>query len=114
VHTHNLYKHSFSLDFTLFDDLSYNARPDYDFYSFISKYLKKLNVPPVLGAAFVSFTIKEDGNISQPKLLVGVNPDFDKAIIDAISSCPKWIPASKKKKPVAESRTLVFQYKNSL
>lgn len=114
IHTRKVYKYDRLIDTKEYgnEGLKYAAYPRYNFKYHLSKYLKNKRIPTVMGGAVISFTIDENGNIIKPKLLTGVNAEFDKALIDAISNSPKWEPAYQKKKTIAEEQTLVFEYKS--
>ena len=91
-------------------DLFYNAEPGYNFSLNIFNYLKKQGLSASHGSVVVTFTIKADGKLSNPKLNMGVNPNLDKAIIEAVLNSPRWVPAQRNKKKVEQEITLALNY----
>lgn len=54
----------------------------------------------VSGRVFVSFFIKVDGSVSEPKVIRGLHPDLDSISLGIVKSMPKWIPGEQRGKPV--------------
>jgi hypothetical protein len=102
----------------IYDEKIYNtkdqitgASPGYNFIYYISKYLKKLGIPGAQGHVVVNFTVNENGILTKPTIAMGLNTVLDKAIIDAINTCPKWDAAKKNKQAIEQKMTLVFTYR---
>lgn len=71
------------------------------------KYLQNnLKVPAIVkdarvnGTAHIGFIIDEEGNVTEVKLLKGVNPHFDKEALRVVNQMPKWIPGRQRGKEV--------------
>lgn len=54
----------------------------------------------IQGTVYVGFTIEEDGNISDVKILRGVNRELDAEALRVIKLLPKWIPGEQRGKPI--------------
>jgi TonB family protein len=88
----------------------YNAYPGFNFEYHIYRYLKKLGLPTAHGFVMISFYISADGRLSNPKVLMGVNPALDEAITEAVKNSPTWVPAKLNKRPIDQSMTFTFEY----
>lgn len=56
------------------------------------KYSKKAQDEGIHGRVIVSFIIDCDGSISGAKIVRGLNPECDNAVIQLINGMPRWIP----------------------
>ena len=67
----------------------------------------------IQGRVICSFVVDTNGNITEIKILRGVDPSLDREAIRAISKSPKWTPGKNRGKPVRVSYTfpVVFQLK---
>jgi protein TonB len=65
------------------------------------------------GKIYAQFVIEEDGSISHPKILRGINSykSFDLEVIRVISIMPNWAPGLRQGAPVRVSYTLPFNFK---
>ena len=67
---------------------------------------KNTNYPPVAqengisGRVFVEFTISKTGEVTDVKLLRGVDPLLDNEAMRVIKASPKWTPGMQRGKPV--------------
>lgn len=61
--------------------------------SYISKNVKYPKGKTTEGKVYVEFIVEADGKVTSPKVLRGLDADFDKVALDAISKMPNWTPA---------------------
>ncbi len=64
----------------------------------------------VAGAVWVRFIVREDGSISDVKVLRKLEPNCDAESIRVVRGMPNWIPGVHKGKKVAVSYTLPFRF----
>jgi TonB family protein len=62
-----------------------------------------LRVPPesAEGTVYVSFVVKEDGSITDAKILRGLGKNYDDEVLRVISLMPKWLPGKQNGETVA-------------
>ena len=65
----------------------------------------------VMGDVKVSFTINEDGSISDPQITKTVSQALDKEVIRVINSMPKWKPAIKDEKQIKTKKELKIRFR---
>lgn len=65
----------------------------------------------VEGKVQASFLIHPDGSISHIRIIKGLDPTLDKAVVYMIQNMPKWIPATVDHKPVTVNHFLPVKYK---
>jgi hypothetical protein len=77
-----------------------NAKPPGDRFLFIEKFrrlVKKVYAPKgidkILDSTVVTFTVSEDGSLSDLKFADPVSAELGLAMKNALSSCAKWQPA---------------------
>lgn len=58
------------------------------------------------GKVFVSFFVETTGEISEPTVVMGINEEVDKMVLDLIKSMPKWKPAMYQGKAVRKKMVL--------
>lgn len=65
----------------------------------------------ISGRVFVQFTIDKNGNVTNVRVIRGVDAALDKAAVDVIKKSPKWAPAKMRDRAVSVSLTvpIVFQ-----
>ena len=63
------------------------------------------------GRTIIRFVIDEEGNVTSPEILRGVDPVLDKIGIEVIESMPKWKPARVEGKPVPCIYVLPVMYR---
>lgn len=67
---------------------------------------KNTKYPPIAqengiqGKVYVSFIVEKDGSVTDVKVVRSVDPNLDKAAIEAIKKMPKWKPGMQTGKPV--------------
>lgn len=63
------------------------------------------------GRAMVQFTVSSTGKVCDVKIVRGIDPEIDKAVLETVSSSPDWTPGMIDGKPVAVSYMIpvVFQ-----
>jgi TonB family protein len=54
----------------------------------------------IQGRVFVQFIVDEQGNVKDPKVIMGVDPLLDQAALEVVSGMPPWSPGIKGGKPV--------------
>lgn len=64
----------------------------------------------IQGKVLVQFVVDEHGNVTDPKIVRGVDPLLDQAALDVISKCPQWIPGRQRDIPVKVSLTLPISF----
>lgn len=60
------------------------------------------NLNAIHGRVVVSFTVKENGKISDVEVTESIHPSLDKEVVRAIKSMPKWNPGMKDGQPVSQ------------
>jgi len=80
--------------------------------SYITKTIKYPKGKTTEGKVYVEFFIEKDGKVTSPKVLRGLDADFDKVALDAISKMPNWTPAKDEEgKPVKSKMVLPISFK---
>lgn len=64
----------------------------------------------VSGRVIVTFTIKKDGSISDPKVVRSVHPLLDKEALRIVGLMPKWMPGTHKGEPVDIKYTIPIRF----
>lgn len=74
---------------------------------------KKIEIG-VSGRIYVNFTIGEEGDINDIKVLRGItgHPEFDTVAIDLVKKMPKWAPGKQNGKPVKVSYNIFIDFKH--
>ena len=69
------------------------------------------NRPRLTGRIIVQFTITKKGEITDAKVVRGINPDYDKEALRVIKKMPHWKPGTQMGKPVNVKFTvpIIFQ-----
>jgi TonB family protein len=62
------------------------------------------------GMVFANFTVDTDGTVQGAKIMKGLSPAFDDAVIEAIKQLPRFEPGKQDGKPVAVSFTVPIQF----
>lgn len=52
------------------------------------------------GVVYVTFVVNAEGDIKNPKILRGLSPDCDAAVLDLVRKMPKWNPGKQRKTAV--------------
>lgn len=63
------------------------------------------------GRVFASFTVKPDGSVSDTKIVKGLAPAYDEAVLAAIQKLPRFVPGMQSGKAVAVSFTVPITFK---
>lgn len=69
------------------------------------KYTLEATAKNINGTVYVSFIVREDGGISNIKLITGIGNGLDDIVIKSIRMMPKWKPGIRRGKP---QRFLVY------
>ena len=86
------------------------AYPGFDFSDHIYTYINKLGIQHIHGVVIIAFIITEDGKLLKPQILMGLDPIFDEAVMEAVINSPAWYPARKNGKPIQEKHNYTFRY----
>jgi len=63
------------------------------------------------GRVFASFTVKADGSVGDTKIVKGLGPAYDEAVLAAIQKLPRFVPGVQSGKAVAVSFTVPITFK---
>ena len=63
------------------------------------------------GRVIVQFVVKEDGKVSDVKVVRSVSPDLDAEAIRVVSMMPEWIPGKQRGKAVAVKYTMPIMFR---
>ena len=77
---------------------------------FISKNLVIPSKTDIGGVVYVSFDIKENGTVTDVKILRGLSPTHDEAALSVIRKMPIWLPALRENKPLRVKMTLPIRF----
>jgi protein TonB len=91
------------------DTLHVDTPPQFDggaagFAQFLGTHLKMPN-DNIGGTVYFEFIIEKNGSLTNIRILNGVSPAYDKAVIDVLSQSPRWKPGFKKSIPVRVKKT---------
>jgi len=82
-----------------------------------SKIASSLNYPPlarentIQGRVLILFTIDENGNVSDFKVMSGIGWGCDKAALEVVKNLPhNWVPAMKDGKPIRTQRIMPIRF----
>lgn len=64
----------------------------------------------IQGKVMVQFVVDEQGNVTDPRVVRGVDPLLDKAAMEVISKLPQWSPGMQGGKPVKVYMTLPITF----
>jgi TonB family protein len=64
----------------------------------------------ISGKVIVQFAVTETGQVVDPKVVRGVDPDLDKEALRVVNSSPRWTPGKQKGKPVKVMFTFPFNF----
>ncbi len=64
----------------------------------------------IQGKVLVQFVVDEQGNITDPEVVRGVDPLLNKAALEVISACPQWSPGMQGGKTVKVRMTLPISF----
>jgi TonB family protein len=63
------------------------------------------------GMIFASFTVGSDGAVRDPKIIKGLSPTYDEAVLAAIQKLARFVPGVQNGRPVAVSFTVPVSFK---
>jgi antitoxin component YwqK of YwqJK toxin-antitoxin module len=75
------------------------AQPTEKFNDYLEKSLKKYKKQLIASPPAVKFTVGKTGEIKDFKIVKGVSTEVDGALLTAIATAPKWVPAIYDKLP---------------
>lgn len=64
----------------------------------------------IQGKVFVAFVVEPSGNISNVRVVRGVDPSLDKEAVRVVQSSPKWTPGTQRGKPVRVAFTFPISF----
>ncbi|QKG58683.1 TonB family protein [Hymenobacter sp. BRD128] len=67
--------------------------------------------PPQEGKVFASFTVNAGGSVGDTKIVKGLSPAYDEAVVSAIQRLPRFEPGQQSGQPVAVSFTVPVTFK---
>lgn len=82
----------------------------YEFIAGNLKYPVEAQRNNISGKVFVSFVVRQDGSISDMKILKGIGFGCDEETVRVISQMPKWIPGKQNGKPVNAMFTMPVNF----
>ncbi len=62
------------------------------------------------GRVLITMTVEKDGSLTNIKVVRSVSPSVDKEAVRAMSTCPKWIPATQNGVPVRVLYTVPIEF----
>lgn len=74
-------------------------------------YPKQSRKNRVQGKVYVQFTVTKEGEISNPKVIKGINEELDREALRIISRMPKWKPGYQNGKPVNVNYTFPINFR---
>lgn len=78
------------------------------FYEYIHTSLKGDVIPQ--GRMIISFLIKNDGSLDDIEIKQGIEPGFNKRMIEVFRKSPKWRPGYQQNKPLDVRMTLPIKF----
>lgn len=81
------------------------------FLSENTKYPKVAQRNNIQGRVFVQFVVNKKGNVTNVKILKGVNPDLDAEALRVVKLMPNWIPAKQHNRLVKISYVVPIKFK---
>ncbi len=81
------------------------------FLSMNIKYPEDAKAKGIEGTVFVTFIVKDDGTVSNVKILRGIDKSCDMEAIRVVKMMPKWIPGEQKGEKVNVAYSLPVKYK---
>lgn len=83
------------------------------FREYIAKNLKYPDIAAengIQGTVYVQFVVEPSGNVSNVKVLRGVDPSLDKEAVRMVQSSPKWAPGKQRGKAVRVAFTFPIKF----
>lgn len=93
---------------------SFKGGDNTDFMKYVQEqivYPEKAVELGIEGRVFVQFVIDEQGNITEIKIIRGVDPLLDNEVIRVLKSSPKWEPGKQRGKPVKTTLIIPVEFK---
>ncbi len=75
------------------------------------KYPKSGQRMGLQGRVFVQFIVDEQGNLTDIKVIKGINADFDNEAVRVLSQSPQWKPGKQRGRPVKVRMVIPIIYK---
>ncbi len=86
------------------------AKEMYRYLSRKTHYPTKASKANIQGSVYITFTVDENGNILNPKVVKGLGYGTDEEAIRVVSSMPKWIPAEQNGEKVSMDYNLAVKF----
>ncbi len=64
----------------------------------------------IQGKVYVSFVVGKDGNVSDAKVIRGIDPSLDKEALRVVNSLPRWKPGKQRGEPVRVSFSVPISF----
>lgn len=74
------------------------------------KYPEAARKAGIQGTVFVSFVVRRDGKITDPKIVRGVNGEIDSEVLRIVGQMPDWIPGSQRGEKVNVAFTMPVRF----
>lgn len=74
------------------------------------KYPESAQKSKTMGTVYVGFTVKENGKVTNVKIIKGVEASLDAEATRVINAMPDWTPGTKDNKPAAFEMTLPIRF----
>lgn len=81
-----------------------------DFSKYIESKLPVITDSSNISKAYIEVTIDEKGNVSDARIIRGINAEADKAIIKKVKASPKWTPGKKNGQAVSSKTYWTIRY----
>jgi len=90
-----------SLEAHIFEFSEVEVKPEFiggvrNFFEFINKNYKKIEVEGLKGKIYLTFVVEKDGSLNRIKVLRDVGYGTGEEAIRVLKKCPNWIPAQHK------------------
>ena len=85
-----------------------------EFQKYLLQNLKipeSLNGVSLVGRVFIQFSINKNGTVEEVKIIRGLHPELDKAILKLVEESPKWTPGKQNGKTIKIQQTLALPIK---
>ncbi len=81
-----------------------------DFSKYVESKLPVITDSSNISKAYIEVTIDEKGNVSNARIIRGINAEIDKAIIKKVKASPKWTPGKKNGQAVSSKTYWTIRY----
>lgn len=99
--------------FTIVEDMPAFPGGEAEMYKYLGKNLKYPSMAKdanIQGIVYVTFVVKEDGKISDVRVLRGIGAGCDEAAVAVVEKMPSWSPGKQRGKPVRVQYNLPIRF----